>query len=203
MLLSVTGLLALKVVLEIGIGGVNIFAKVNYAAALFARLVWHAVFFALFLIVQLSPTEVASGTSTYLDLAGAMAIVYGSPVVLAGALKMLFPQCVWQNGFLNALDGTRDLYIGRHTAQKWTSFLAYGAFWTVLLGLKLLFNLQLMIKPLMGPTVEISKIHVATDDALLASHKNVAFIVAMWAPVFLVYLYDTQIWLAIMQSIVG
>ncbi|GLE08457.1 hypothetical protein PINS_up019640 [Pythium insidiosum] len=50
--LSISGLLALKVVLEVWIGGVLIFSRAAYAAALFARLLWHSIFLGLFAIVN-------------------------------------------------------------------------------------------------------------------------------------------------------
>lgn len=69
-----------------------------------------------------------------------------------------------------------------------------------------MFNLQLMVKPLIGPSVEIYSVDVSTaqlENGIIESNHNIAFLASMWAPVVLVYIYDSQIWLAIAQAIVG
>lgn len=204
--LTVSGLLMLKVVLEVWIGGFQIFSRVLYAGTLFLRLVWHSVFFALFAIINAAPYEVLIGSDDMLSMGFVVAGAYMAPVVLAAIVKMIFGNCVWNTPFLNAMDGKREQYIGRNMGQSWGSFILYGLFWLVIFVLKFLFNLQLMIKPLIGPTVEIYNIKASAEqleNGIIESDHNIAFLIAMWGPVFLVYIYDSQIWLAIMQSIVG
>ncbi|TYZ62693.1 hypothetical protein PybrP1_002696 [[Pythium] brassicae (nom. inval.)] len=204
--ITVAGLLLLKTVLEIWIGGFQIFARAVYAAALFLRLVWHALFFALFAVVNTSPYEVLVGDKDMLSMGYVIAAAYMAPVVLAAVVQMFFRRCVWDVPFLNAMDGRREQYIGRHMGQTWGSFFLYGLFWMVIFVLKFLFNLQLMVKPLIGPTVEIFDIQVSESqlkNGIIESKHNLAYLFAMWSPVVLVYLYDAQIWLAIMQSVVG
>lgn len=204
--LTVAGLLMLKVVLEIWIGGFQIFSRAPYALAVFLRLVWHSVFFALFAIVNTSPYEVLVGSKDMLSMGYLLGAAYMAPVVLAAFVQMFFRRCVWDIPFLNSMDGKREQYIGRHMGQTWGSFFLYGLFWMIIFVLKFLFNLQLMIKPLIGPTVEIYDIQVSEaqlKNGIIESKHNIAYLIAMWGPVFLVYLYDSQIWLAIMQSVVG
>ncbi|TMW66733.1 hypothetical protein Poli38472_014045 [Pythium oligandrum] len=204
--MTFSGLLALKAVLEIWLGGTLIFARSAYAAALLARLIWHLLFFALFTVVNMSPYEVLVGGSDMLSMAPVITGIYVAPVVIAAIVRMCFSRLVWTNEFLNSLDGSREEYIGRNMSQTWGHFFGYGLFWMVIFILKFLFNLQLMVKPLIGPSVEIYDIKVSArqlKNGIVESEHNIAFLVAMWAPVFLVYLYDSQIWLAILQSIVG
>ncbi|KAF1322183.1 Callose synthase 5, partial [Globisporangium splendens] len=204
--LTVAGLLMLKVVMEVWIGGFQIFSRGLYAAALFLRLVWHTVFFALFAIINTSPYEVLIGSKDMLSMGYILGGAYMAPVVIAAIVQMFFGQWVWNLPFLNAMDGKREQYIGRTMGQSWGSFFLYGLFWLVIFVLKFLFNLQLMIKPLIGPTVEIYDIKVSAKqlkNGIIESEHNIAFLIAMWGPVFLVYIYDSQIWLAIMQSVVG
>ena len=72
---------------------------------------------------------------------------------------------------------------------------------------KFIFNLQLMIIPLIGPSVEIYQLQRNTIDnpvqGFLESNRNWLLLVALWTPVFLVYMYDTQIWFSILQAVVG
>lgn len=204
--LTVSGLLALKVVIEIWIGGFQIFSRAAYAFVVFCRLVWHSVFFALFAVVNTSPYEVLVGSDDMLAMGYIIAAAYMAPVVLVAIVQMLCRRWVWNTPLLNAMDGRREQYIGRDMGQTWGSFFLYGLFWMVIFVLKFLFNLQLMVKPLIGPTVEIYDIKISENqlkNGIIESEHNIAYLVAMWAPVFLVYIYDSQIWLAIMQSIVG
>lgn len=201
--LTFSGLLMLKVVLEIWIGGIRIFMRLAHALVLFLRLIWHAIFFALFLAVNFAPYKVLFGSSELLSMGPAFIAVYAAPVVIAAIVQMFCKKMVWSVNLLNTFDGTRDQYIGRNMGQTWGSFIMYGLFWTVIFALKFLFNLQLMVKPLIGPSVQLYDITISSDNSLLESNHNLAFITALWAPVILVYIYDSQIWLAIMQAIVG
>lgn len=207
-LISVSGLLALKVVLEVWMGGIAIFAHSTYVVALFGRLVWHTIFFGLFGAINAAPYEKMLGSSTYLDMSVIFIAIYLLPVVALGAYRMLGGNrsLFDKNQLFMALDGTHQQYIGRVSQMKQpsSSFMKYGIFWTVLFIAKFAFNLQLMIKPLIGPSVEIYQINVSsTNSGLIQSNHNLLFIIAMWVPTILVYVYDSQIWLAILQSLVG
>lgn len=201
--ITISGLLALKVVLDIWIDGLRIFQRALYAVAVFCRLVWHAVFFGIFAVVNTSPYETLVGSSDMLSMGLIFIIVYMVPIVLVSIVQMFFRGMVWHSTFLSGLDGSREQFIGRHMNQKWGSFFAYGLFWMVIFVCKFLFNLQLMFKPLITPTVEIYDVSVEDSDGIVQSKHNIAFLAAMWIPVLLVYIYDTQIWLAILQAVIG
>ncbi|KAJ0392058.1 hypothetical protein P43SY_009894 [Pythium insidiosum] len=87
--LTVTGLLALKVVLQIWLYGLRIFKDVWLAIGVFSRLFWHSFFFALFLIVNVSPLEKfvvdlsaarqGDQPATYLSAGGFLVLFYMIP----------------------------------------------------------------------------------------------------------------------------
>ncbi|KAL8014587.1 putative HECT domain, B30.2/SPRY domain, Zinc finger, RanBP2-type, glycosyl transferase, family 48 [Plasmopara halstedii] len=203
---TISGLLALKVVLDIWIYGTRIFSRVVHTVSVFVRLVWHTVFFGIFAAVNAAPYENVVGSSDLLTMAPLFIGVYMLPIVIVSIVQMFYRGIIWNSALLSSMDGTREHYIGRSMNQSWRDFLNYGLFWTVIFVCKFLFNLQLMVKPLIGPSVEIYNVDLSTtqlENGILETKHNIAFLIAMWAPVVLVYIYDSQIWLAIAQSIVG
>uniref|UniRef100_A0AAV1US25 1,3-beta-glucan synthase n=1 Tax=Peronospora matthiolae TaxID=2874970 RepID=A0AAV1US25_9STRA len=205
-LVTVSGMLVFKVVLDVWLDNTRIFSSLLYAVSVFVRLVWHTVFFGLFIAVNAAPYETLVGSSDLLTTAPVFVVVYMAPILVVSIVQMFFRRVIWKSTILNSLDGTHEQYIGREMGQSWGDFLGYGTFWTVIFVCKFLFNLQLMVKPLIGPSVEIYNVDISTtqlENGLIESNHNIAFLAAMWAPVVLVYMYDSQIWLAIAQAIVG
>ncbi|CAD5184157.1 unnamed protein product [Musa acuminata subsp. malaccensis] len=98
------------------------------------------------------------------------------------------------------------LYIGRGMQMGQVSLLKYTTFWVILLTIKLLFSYYFEIKLLVQPTKQIMKVNVNEYDwhELFPKVKNNAgAILAIWAPVLLVYFMDTQIWYSIFCTIFG
>ncbi|KAF8090598.1 hypothetical protein N665_0472s0027 [Sinapis alba] len=99
------------------------------------------------------------------------------------------------------------LYIGRSMHESAWSFSKYTMFWIVLLVLKLTFSYYAeQIMPLIGPTKEIMCVHMPGYDLpeLFPNVKNnKGVVIALWSPVILVYFMDTQIWYAIVSTMVG
>ncbi|CAH0518510.1 unnamed protein product [Peronospora belbahrii] len=203
--ITVSGMLTLKVVLDVWIDGTRIFYRLMYAMSVFIRLVWHTIFLGLFTAVNAAPYK-TFGSSDLLTMAPTLIAVYMAPIVIVSIVQMCFRGVVWRSAMLSSLDGTREQYIGRTMGQSWGDFLGYAVFWTIIFVCKFLFNLQLMVKPLIGPSVEIYNVDVSAaqrESGIIESNHNIAFLAAMWTPVILVYIYDSQIWLAIAQAIVG
>ncbi|KAF1792398.1 1,3-beta-glucan synthase subunit FKS1-like, domain-1 [Phytophthora cactorum] len=203
--ITISGLLALKVVLDVWIDGTRIFSRIMYAVSVFIRLVWHTVFFGLFTAVNAAPYKTV-GSNDLLSMGPMLIGVYMAPIVIVSIVQMFFRGVIWRSAFLSSMDGTREQYIGRTMDQSWGDFICYGTFWTIIFVCKFMFNLQLMVKPLIGPSVEIYNVDVSAaqlENGIIESDHNIAFLAAMWAPVVLVYIYDSQIWLAIAQAIVG
>ncbi|PPR85201.1 hypothetical protein GOBAR_AA35494 [Gossypium barbadense] len=102
----------------------------------------------------------------------------------------------------------------------------YTFFWMLVLSTKLVFSYSFemnsvnigrssisqtvacnsMIKPLIAPTREIMKIGVQTYDwheLFPKVRSNVGAIVAVWAPIIVVYFMDTQIWYSVYCTVCG
>ncbi|KAK8913562.1 putative callose synthase 8 [Platanthera zijinensis] len=98
------------------------------------------------------------------------------------------------------------LYVGRGMQECQASLLKYTIFWMILLSSKLLFSYYFQIKPLIEPTKHIIKISInsyAWHEFFPEVQNNAGAILAVWAPIILVYFMDTQIWYSIFCSIFG
>ncbi|KAL6574106.1 hypothetical protein OROHE_001648 [Orobanche hederae] len=93
------------------------------------------------------------------------------------------------------------LYVGRGMQESTFSVAKYTVYWVLLLTAKLAFSFLCGgIKPLVGPTNEILKIHIVRYDW----HEFFPrVVIALWAPIIIVYFMDTQIWYAIFSTIFG
>ncbi|KAL5053268.1 hypothetical protein RYX36_033950 [Vicia faba] len=82
----------------------------------------------------------------------------------------------------------------------------YTIFWVLLLASKFLFSFYVQIKPLVKPTKDIMNIqHVdyAWHEFFPKAENNYCAVIALWAPVLMVYFMDTQIWYAIFSTLYG
>ncbi|KAJ7948849.1 Callose synthase-like protein [Quillaja saponaria] len=97
-------------------------------------------------------------------------------------------------------------YVGRGMQESQFSTLKYTFFWALVLSSKILFSYCFEIKPLIAPTKQIMKIGVRNYDwhELFPKVKsNAGAIVAVWAPIIVVYFMDTQIWYSVFCTIFG
>ncbi|KAG9150701.1 hypothetical protein Leryth_008156 [Lithospermum erythrorhizon] len=98
------------------------------------------------------------------------------------------------------------LYVGRGMHENAFSLFKYTLFWISLLTTKLTFSYYIEIKPLVGPTKEIMNVSISTykwHEFFPHAKNNIGVVIALWAPVVLVYFMDTQIWYAIFSTIYG
>uniref|UniRef100_M4C336 1,3-beta-glucan synthase n=1 Tax=Hyaloperonospora arabidopsidis (strain Emoy2) TaxID=559515 RepID=M4C336_HYAAE len=214
LLITIPGLLAMKAVMQIWLFGVRLYKDMWMAIGVFSRLLWHTLFFGLFITIHISPDEQAlfgslssmlpgGGTAgSFLSMGLVYLVTYCIPVLTASMVRAFFPNAIWGIRMVNALDGTSRQYVGRNTAQQWKHYSRYSLSWYIIFCCKFLFALQFMIRPLMAPSVEIYDISI-DDGGVFQSDHNIMFIMALWAPVFVVYMYDTQIWFILYQSLVG
>ncbi|PIN05529.1 1,3-beta-glucan synthase [Handroanthus impetiginosus] len=82
----------------------------------------------------------------------------------------------------------------------------YTLFWVLLLCSKFAFSYFMMIKPMVKPTQDIMNIHhveYAWHEFFPNAKHNYGAVVALWAPVILVYFMDLQIWYAIFSTLYG
>ncbi|KAL9281410.1 Callose synthase 4 [Arabidopsis thaliana] len=99
-----------------------------------------------------------------------------------------------------------ELYIGRGMHESAWSIYKYMMFWIVLLTSKLAFSYYVEIKPLMGPTKEIMSVPMPgywLPEFFPHVKNNRGVVITLWSPVILVYFMDTQIWYAIVSTLVG
>jgi callose synthase len=86
------------------------------------------------------------------------------------------------------------------------SLFKYTMFWVVLLISKLAFSFYAEIKPLVKPTKDIMRVHISVyrwHEFFPHAKSNMGVVIALWSPVILVYFMDTQIWYAIVSTLVG
>ncbi|KAK7243498.1 hypothetical protein RIF29_38296 [Crotalaria pallida] len=98
------------------------------------------------------------------------------------------------------------LFVGRGMQEGPISLLKYTIFWVFLIVSKLAFSYYLEIKPLVGPTKAIMQARVSVykwHEFFPHAKNNMGVVIAIWAPIVLVYFMDTQIWYAIYSTIVG
>ncbi|KAG5035906.1 hypothetical protein JHK87_010816 [Glycine soja] len=98
------------------------------------------------------------------------------------------------------------IYVGRGMHENQFALLKYTLFWVILLAAKFSFSFFVQIKPLVQPTKDIMSIrHVdfGWHEFFPKARHNYGAVVALWAPVLMVYFMDTQIWYSIFSTICG
>ncbi|XP_059628840.1 callose synthase 3 [Cornus florida] len=98
------------------------------------------------------------------------------------------------------------LYVGRGMHESTFSLFKYTMFWILLITTKLAFSYYIEIKPLVGPTKAIMSVHISTykwHEFFPHAKSNIGVVVALWAPIILVYFMDIQIWYAIFSTLFG
>ncbi|XP_052178586.1 callose synthase 7 isoform X2 [Diospyros lotus] len=138
--------------------------------------------------------------------------IYFIPNILA-SLLFFFPhlrrsmeRSNWRIVILMMWWAQPKLYVGRGMHEGMFSLLKYTLFWILLLISKLAFSYFVEILPLVKPTKAIMGIRVTSYEwhefFPYATH-NIGVVIAIWAPIVLVYFMDTQIWYAIYSTIFG
>ncbi|GLT82345.1 hypothetical protein SLE2022_007310 [Rubroshorea leprosula] len=98
------------------------------------------------------------------------------------------------------------LYVGRGMHESAFSLFKYTLFWVLLIITKLAFSFYIEIKPLVGPTKAIMSVRVTNfqwHEFFPRAKNNIGVVIALWAPIILVYFMDTQIWYAIFSTLFG
>ncbi|XP_028555016.1 callose synthase 3 isoform X2 [Dendrobium catenatum] len=98
------------------------------------------------------------------------------------------------------------LFIGRGMHESAFSLFMYTMFWVILIVTKLIFSYYIEIRPLVNPTKDIMRSSISTyewHEFFPHAKSNIGVIIALWAPIILVYFMDTQIWYAIFSTLVG
>ncbi|CAN1759004.1 Callose synthase 7 [Linum perenne] len=98
------------------------------------------------------------------------------------------------------------LYVGRGMHEDLFTLLKYTLFWILLLISKLAFSYYVEILPLVEPTkliMDMSIDNYQWHEFFPHAKHNIGVVVAIWAPIVLVYFMDAQIWYAIFSTIFG
>ncbi|VAI63956.1 unnamed protein product [Triticum turgidum subsp. durum] len=98
------------------------------------------------------------------------------------------------------------LFVGRGMHEGAFSLFKYTMFWVILLATKLVVSFYVEIRPLVQPTKDIMKVPITTfqwHEFFPHAKNNIGVVIALWAPIILVYFMDTQIWYAIFSTLVG
>ncbi|KAG8485647.1 hypothetical protein CXB51_018869 [Gossypium anomalum] len=139
-------------------------------------------------------------------------VIYLSPNMLA-AILFLFP---FVRRFLESSHykivmlmmwwSQPRLYVGRGMHESTFSLFKYTMFWVLLITTKLAFSYYIEIKPLVGPTKAIMSVrirHFQWHEFFPQARNNIGVVIALWAPIILVYFMDAQIWYAIFSTLFG
>ncbi|CAN6237754.1 unnamed protein product [Urochloa humidicola] len=98
------------------------------------------------------------------------------------------------------------LFVGRGMHESAFSLFMYTMFWIVLLLTKFAFSYYVEIKPLVEPTKDIMKTPIHTFqwyEFFPREKSNIGVVIALWAPIILVYFMDTQIVYTIFSTLLG
>ncbi|RVX12768.1 Callose synthase 3 [Vitis vinifera] len=129
-----------------------------------------------------------------------MLMMWWSQVVVCGSVYS-----IWF--ILSMLDILQPrLYVGRGMHESTFSLFKYTMFWVLLIITKLAFSYYIEIKPLVGPTKAIMSVKITNfqwHEFFPRAKNNIGVVVALWAPIILVYFMDTQIWYAIFSTLFG
>ncbi|XP_051151939.1 callose synthase 7 isoform X2 [Andrographis paniculata] len=141
-----------------------------------------------------------------------MVLIYMLPNILA-AFIFLFPflrrtmeRSNWRIIIMIMWWAQPKLYIGRGMHEDMFSLLKYTLFWITLLISKMAFSYYVEVLPLIEPTNTIMGLSISSYDwhELFPNvTHNITVIIAIWAPIVLVYFMDTQIWYAIFSTLIG
>ncbi|KAM1010652.1 callose synthase 7-like isoform X1 [Malus sylvestris] len=138
--------------------------------------------------------------------------LYLLPNILAAVLFFLPPlrrhleRSNWRIVTLFMWWAQPKLYIGRGLHEDVFSLLKYTLFWIMLLISKLSFSYYVEILPLVAPTKIIMKMPISNyqwHEFFPNVTHNIGVVIAIWAPIVLVYFMDAQIWYAIFSTIFG
>ncbi|KAG0624695.1 hypothetical protein M758_3G268300 [Ceratodon purpureus] len=97
-------------------------------------------------------------------------------------------------------------YVGRNMYERTRDYFKYVLFWFVVGTCKFAFSYFLQIQPMVGPTrtiIGIQNVNYRWKDLISKSNHNALTLVALWAPVIMIYFLDTQVWYTVVSALVG
>ncbi|CAN6445572.1 unnamed protein product [Victoria cruziana] len=199
-------------------GSMSFSQILRYILKLVVAAVWAVVLPFSYGVLWVNPTGLvrlfSSWTRTFRSstLYGVLVVVYLMPNILAAVLFMVpllqraLERSNWRIiGFL-LWWAQPKLYVGRGMHESMLSLLKYTLFWILLLISKLAFSYYVEIQPLIDPTRIIISMEISSyqwHEFFPNVKYNIGVLIAIWAPIVLVYFMDAQIWYAIFSTIFG
>ncbi|KAK8934984.1 Callose synthase 3 [Platanthera zijinensis] len=193
--------------------------KLRYILKLVSSAIWVVILPVTYAYTWENPTGLAKTIKSWLgngqnqpSLYILAVVIYLSPNMLS-ALLFLFP---FVRRFLESSHykivmlmmwwSQPRLFIGRGMHESAFSLFMYTIFWVILIVTKLIFSYYIEIKPLVNPTKDILSSPISTykwHEFFPHAKSNIGVVIALWAPIMLVYFMDTQIWYALFSTLVG
>ncbi|GJY84562.1 callose synthase 7 [Tanacetum coccineum] len=152
------------------------------------------------------------GSSKDQSLYNYLVAIYLTPNILSALLFMLPPlrrymeRSNWRVIVFLMWWAQPKLYVGRGMHEDMFSLFKYTLYWVLLLISKFAFSYYVEILPLVAPTKYIMDIRVSKYDwheFFPNVTHNIGVVIAIWAPIVMVYFMDAQIWYAIFATIIG
>ncbi|RHY49564.1 hypothetical protein DYB34_004832 [Aphanomyces astaci] len=175
-------------------------SRLSYGSALALRLAWNGTFAALFYVMMAEGS--GSGVHPWLDRFAVLGPVFLSPGATALVVTAVSPAVVRTSFWSKFVREGDSCYVGRNMTPPWSYRIVYIAFWVVLWLCKAVVSYWVLISPLMLPSLAIYDMQLDYKTHVV-SVRNAGIICALWAPVFFVFCYDTQIYFTIFQAIYG
>ncbi|KAI3719792.1 hypothetical protein L6452_20697 [Arctium lappa] len=152
------------------------------------------------------------GTWRKQSLYNYLVAIYLTPNILSSLLFLLPPmrrsmeRSNWRMIVFLMWWAQPKLYVGRGMHEDMFSLLKYTLFWMLLLISKFAFSYYVEILPLVAPTKVIMEMSISMYDwheFFPNVTHNIGVVIAIWAPIVMVYFMDAQIWYAIFATIIG
>ncbi|KAJ6809888.1 callose synthase 3-like [Iris pallida] len=192
--------------------------KLRYILKLISATTWVIILPVLYAYTFENPTGLArtikswKGSQHRHSLYIFAVVVYLSPNILS-AIMFLFPflrrlleRSNYKIVMLMMWWSQPRLYVGRGMHESSFSLFMYTTFWVLLIATKLTVSYYVEIKPLVAPTKDIMRTPITTfqwHEFFPRAKNNIGVVIALWAPILLVFFMDTQIWYAIFSTLVG
>ncbi|KAK8463631.1 hypothetical protein SEVIR_1G386100v4 [Setaria viridis] len=197
----------------------SLVVKLRYILKLLSAAAWVVILPVTYAYTWENPTGLARTIKSWLgdgqnqpSLYILAVVVYLAPNILSAVL-FLFPviRRALERSNLKVVTfmmwwSQPRLFVGRGMHEGAFSLFKYTMFWVLLLATKLVVSFYVEIKPLVQPTQDIMKEPIRTfkwHEFFPHANNNIGVVIALWAPIILVYFMDTQIWYAIFSTIVG
>ncbi|CAM0884882.1 unnamed protein product [Alopecurus aequalis] len=193
--------------------------KLRYILKLLSGAAWVVILPVTYAYAKENPSGLATTTKGWFGdgpkqswLYGLAIVIYLAPNMLA-AMLFLFPvlRRALERSNLKVITfmmwwSQPRLFVGRGMHESAFSLFKYSMFWVLLLATKLVVSYYVQIKPLVQPTKDIMKQPITAfrgHEFFPYAKNNISAVMALWAPIILVYFMDTQIWYAIFSTLVG